>query len=165
MPNGVGPFPAMVCIHGMKSNPELVCGLGESPDYTRNFGVRAVEKGYVVFAPYDVNSQEGRRWLDRKAYLTGGKLQGLKQYKIERVVDYLSQQPRVNAKKIGAYGISWGGRTVDVSWAHWTRGSWLARFRVTSMIIYRRWSRITELHSIHRNCRGLRVFFESFELI
>jgi len=112
VPKGQGPFPAMVCIHGMKSTPEYVCGLEEKPDYTRNFGLRAVQKGYVVFAPYDVNTQEGRRWLDRKAFLIGKKLQALEQFKVERAVDYLSQRPDVNPKKIGAYGISWGGRTV-----------------------------------------------------
>jgi dienelactone hydrolase len=103
--------PALICIHGMAGTPEGVCGLTEHSDYHHRFGFQAVERGYVVFAPLDMNSGARRRWLDRKALLEGERLQGIEQFKIERVVDYLSSRPEVDRTRIGAYGISWGGRT------------------------------------------------------
>ena len=104
--------PALICIHGMGGSPEAVCGLTEKPDYHNNYGLEAVKRGYVVFAPLDVNTQKDRRWLDRKALLVGTRLQALEQFKIVRVVDYLTTRKEVDPKRIGAYGISWGGRTV-----------------------------------------------------
>jgi hypothetical protein len=111
-PKSKGPHPAMICIHGMSSGPEAVCGLAEKPDYTNNFGLQAVQRGYVVFAPLDINNYKTRSWLDRKAILVGQRLQGIEQFKILRITDYLASREDVDPKRIGAYGISWGGRTV-----------------------------------------------------
>jgi hypothetical protein len=102
----------MIAIHGMSSSPEAVCGLAEKPDYTNNFGLQLVHSGFLVFAPLDINSYKTRSPLDRKAILIGQRLQGLEQFKILRITDYLCSRPDVDAKRIGAYGISWGGRTV-----------------------------------------------------
>ena len=111
-PKSKGPHPAMIAIHGMCSSPEAVCGLAEKPDYTNNFGLQLVQRGYLVFAPLDINSYKTRSPLDRKAILIGQRLQGLEQFKILRITDYLCSREDVDPKRIGAYGISWGGRTV-----------------------------------------------------
>ncbi len=111
VPQGKGPFPALICVHGMAGTPEGVCGLAD-PDYHNRFGLKAAERGYIAFAPLDMNTQKKRVWLDRKATLVGQRLQGMEQYKMVRVVDYLVSRPDVDARHIGAYGISWGGRTV-----------------------------------------------------
>jgi dienelactone hydrolase len=103
--------PAVICIHGMGGSPESVCGLADKEDYHQRFGARLAEKGFVVFAPLDINTVKGRSQLDRKAKMVGQRLQGLEQFKIKRVVDYLRQRPEVDGKRIGCYGISWGGRT------------------------------------------------------
>jgi dienelactone hydrolase len=103
---------ALICVHGMGGTPEDVCGLTEKPDYHNRFGLQAVNRGYVVFAPENVNKQKDRSWLDRKAILVGQRLQALEQAKAMRVVDYLASREDVHPKRIGAYGISWGGRTV-----------------------------------------------------
>jgi dienelactone hydrolase len=102
---------AVIAIHGMAGSPESVCGLAEKDDYHQRFGARLAERGFVVFAPLDINTAKGRSWLDRKAKMVGRRLQGLEQFKIQRVVDYLQQRPDVDSKRIGVYGISWGGRT------------------------------------------------------
>lgn len=112
VPKGDGQFPALICVHGMTGTPESLCGLTEKPDYHNRLGAQAVEKGYLVFAPLNVNTQKRRSWLDRKAIMVGQRLQALEQFKFWRVTDYLSGRPDVDPKRIGAYGISWGGRTV-----------------------------------------------------
>jgi dienelactone hydrolase len=111
VPKGTGPFPAMICIHGMQGSPEAVCGLTEKEDYTKRFGLQAVRRGYVVFAPSHVNTVKMRSWLDRKAIEVGQRLQALEQYKLVRLVDYLVARKDVDAKRVGVYGISWGGRS------------------------------------------------------
>jgi dienelactone hydrolase len=106
-----GKRPAVIAIHGMQGSPESVCGLAEKDDYHRRFGARLAEAGFVVFAPLDVNTAKSRQWLDRKAKMAGRRLQGLEQFKVRRVVDYLRQRPEVDGGRVGVYGISWGGRT------------------------------------------------------
>ena len=96
----------------MAGTPEGVCGLSRDATTTTTSACRPSERGYVVFAPLDMNTQKKRIWLDRKAILVGQRLQALEQYKVMRVVDYLSRRKDVDARHIGAYGISWGGRTV-----------------------------------------------------
>lgn len=112
VPNGTGPFPALICVHGMEGTPEGVCGLTEQADYHNRFGLQAVERGYIALAPLDLNNAKKRNWLDRKAIMVGQRLQALEQYKMTRLVEYLASRADVNAERIGAYGISWGGRTV-----------------------------------------------------
>jgi len=106
-----GKRPAVMCLHGMAGTPELVCDIVDKTDYHNRFGLQAVEKGYVVFAPVMMNAAPKRNWLDRKAMMVGERMQGLEQFKIMRVVDYLAARDDVAGDRIGAYGISWGGRT------------------------------------------------------
>jgi len=89
----------------------LRCGLVEKSDYHNRFGLQAVERGYIVFAPVMMNSAEKRNWLDRKAIMVGQRMQALEQFKIMRLIDYLGTREDVAADRIGVYGISWGGRT------------------------------------------------------
>jgi dienelactone hydrolase len=106
-----GKRPALLCLHGMAGTPELVCGIVEQTDYHNRFGLKAVEQGYVVFAPLMMNEWKKRDWLDRKAIMVGERMQALEQFKIKRAVDYLASREDVAAERIGVYGISWGGRT------------------------------------------------------
>jgi dienelactone hydrolase len=112
VPSGEGPFPALILIHGMGGTPEDVCGLTAQPDYHNRFGLQAIQRGYMVFAPLNMNSGKNRSWLDRKAIMIGQRLQALEQVKLMRAVDYLSGRREVDPNRIGAYGISWGGRSV-----------------------------------------------------
>jgi dienelactone hydrolase family protein len=111
-PNGEGPFPALICVHGMSGTPESVCGLTAQPDYLNRFGLQAAQRGYLVLAPLNINSGKDRSWLDRKGIMVGQRLQALEQVKLIRAVDYLTQRRDVAQNRIGAYGISWGGRSV-----------------------------------------------------
>src|SRR5262245_23413346 len=112
VPQGKGPFPALILIHGMGSTPEDVCGLTAQPDYHKRFGLQAVQRGCVVFAPLNINSGKDRSWLDSKSIMIGQRLQALEQVKLMRAVDYLSGRSEIDPNRIGAYGISWGGRSV-----------------------------------------------------
>jgi hypothetical protein len=105
-------FPALVCVHGMGGTPEGVCGLTDDLDYHNRFGLEAVQRGYVVFATLNMNNAQKQSWLDRKGIMVGQRMHGLEQFKHRRVVDYLAGRADVDAARVGAYGISWGGRTV-----------------------------------------------------
>ena len=79
-------------------------------DYHNRFGLQAVQRGYAVLAPLNINSGKKRSWLDRKGIMAGQRLQALEQVKLMRAVDYLSGRREVDPNQIGAYGISWGGQ-------------------------------------------------------
>ncbi|MDQ6706264.1 MAG: alpha/beta hydrolase [Acidobacteriota bacterium] len=111
VPNQAFKNPAVVCIHGMGGSPEQVAGLIEPQDYTRSFGRRLAERGYVVFAPLMTNTGKLRERFDRKAIMIGSRIQWIEQQKIFSVIDLLQSLPEVDAGRIGVYGISWGGRT------------------------------------------------------
>jgi len=112
LPRRPGRRPALIAQHGMGGSPAMTAGLTERDDYLRRFGARAAERGYVVFAPYLVNDPAQRSRLHRKALSLGRTLQGLEQWKIVRVIDFLEALPEVDPARIGGYGISWGGRTM-----------------------------------------------------
>ncbi|MGE0608176.1 MAG: alpha/beta hydrolase family protein [Pirellulales bacterium] len=115
VPKGLKPGerrPALVCVHGMAGTPEGVCGLTEQADYHNRFGQQAAERGYVVLATLNMNNAQKQSWLDRKGTMVGQRMHALEVYKTTRAVDYLCSRADVDTGRIGAYGISWGGRTV-----------------------------------------------------
>lgn len=99
-PEGEGPFPTVVCLHGGSG------GLGISwlVDQVRNRGAvldRLLEEGYAVCFT------EGRR-ENEDAY--GGDVSAVLDHEdVAAVFDYLRGRPFVDADRIGFFGVSHGG--------------------------------------------------------
>jgi len=105
---GKKPFPAVIAVTGHGSFPPHAVGLAEK-DYSEHFGVKLVQRGYVVFSPFIVNSFQKRYMISRMARLCGGAWEGLEIQRIISSVDFLTTLPQVDAHRIGIYGISLGG--------------------------------------------------------
>ncbi len=101
--------PAVFFQHGMAGAPESPAGLLGSDDLYHSIAQRMAEQGFVVWSNRMTNTVDLKARLDRKARMVGQRLQGLEQYIVLRVIDYLASRP--DTGKIGMYGISWGGRT------------------------------------------------------
>jgi len=107
--------PVVVCQHGLEGVPHDT--ITEDPKgggygYYKAFSARLAERGFVVFAPH--NPYRGRdafRVLQRKANPLGKSLFSVIIAQHERILDWLSEQPFVDPKRIGFYGLSYGGKT------------------------------------------------------
>jgi hypothetical protein len=102
--------PVVVCQHGRQGIPRNVV---EGDDaYYHNFAARLAEQGFVTFAPHNLYRGEDRyRWLSRKANGVQASLFSFILGQHDQLLRWLGSLPMVDARRIGFYGLSYGGET------------------------------------------------------
>jgi len=103
--------PVVVCQHGLEGRPQDLCDPTKKNVYF-NFAGALADRGFVVFVPQ--NPYIGRdafRVLQRKANPLKLSLFSFIIRQHERILEWLSAQPFVDADRIGFYGLSYGGKT------------------------------------------------------
>jgi len=107
--------PVVVCQHGLEGVPmDAVTTDPQSPGfrYYKGFAARLAERGFVVFVPHNPYRGEDKfRVLQRKANPLGLSLFSVILAQHQQILSWLSEQPFVDAKRIGFYGLSYGGKT------------------------------------------------------
>ncbi len=103
---------AVITQHGLSGTPEMITGLGMDKDTPyHEFGRHLAEHGYVVFAPLIMHHHPVKQVNDqvRQADAVGMMRIAMVVAKTNRVVDFLSALPFVDPRRIGYYGLSYGG--------------------------------------------------------
>ncbi|MEY2408135.1 MAG: hypothetical protein QOF48_805 [Verrucomicrobiota bacterium] len=107
--------PVVVCQHGLEGVPEdtitddpKAAGFGPY----QAFAARLAERGFVVFAPHNpYRGHDAFRGLQRKLNPLGDSLFSVILAQHDRILDWLCDQPFIDPKRIGFYGLSYGGKT------------------------------------------------------
>jgi len=106
--------PVVVCQHGLEGVPrDTIDGPG-SNGYGpyKAFSARLAERGFIVFAPHNpYRGQDKFRVLQRMANPLGKSLFSVIIGQHEQILNWLEALPFVDPKRIGFYGLSYGGKT------------------------------------------------------
>jgi dienelactone hydrolase len=105
--------PVVVCQHGLEEKPEdLIHGDSEGEHYNHNFAADLANHGFIVYCPQNPYRGGDRfRKLQRLANPLKYSLYSFILSQSERMLDWLATQPFVDPKRIGFYGLSYGGKT------------------------------------------------------
>ncbi len=114
VPKGMKPNerrPVVVCQHGLEGrSQEVVDPTIESP--YNAYGADLANRGFVIYAPQNPYiGQDDFRVIQRKANPVKWSLFSLITRQHERTLEWLAEQPFVDAERIGFYGLSYGGKT------------------------------------------------------
>jgi dienelactone hydrolase len=116
MPNDLKPGekrPVVVCQHGLEGTPfDVVTTDPNAVNYHfyKGFASLLSDRGYITFAPSNLyRGNDKFRVLQRKANPLGLSLFSIMIGQHQRIVEWLKQQPFIDASRIGFYGLSYGG--------------------------------------------------------
>ncbi len=107
-PNG-GTCPLVIVPHGLGGSPEGMFGLEQDTIY-HAYGRELVKAGCAVLAPFDVCSAESRNRLERLCRLADTTLTGIEFTRLQRLLDVVLADPRIDAARVAMWGVSLGGR-------------------------------------------------------
>lgn len=117
VPNDISPGqkrPVVVCQHGLEGLPVdavVTDSTVSAFQYYKGFAARLAERGYVTFAPHNpYRGEDNFRVLQRKANPLGLSLFSVMTGQHQRIVEWLASLTFVDSKRIGFYGLSYGGK-------------------------------------------------------
>lgn len=103
--------PVVVCQHGLEGRPQDTIGEKGYAAY-KAFSAKLAERGFVTFAPQNLYIFTDRfRTLQRKANPIKKTLFSIITPQHQQIVDWLQTLDFVDGKRIGFYGLSYGGKT------------------------------------------------------
>lgn len=99
------PVPIIIVQHGIASTPETPFSPGAYHEYAKGL----LDAGFAVLLPMNLRSVERRNNVERYARLAGTSLPGIELVRVQHLLDYVLADPRVDADRVGMWGVSLGG--------------------------------------------------------
>ena len=104
--------PVVVCQHGLEGRPSDVADPRIDNAYYHQFAVRLAQEGFVTFAPQNPYIGQDRfRIIQRRGHPLKLALFSFILGQHQRILEWLSALPFIDASRIGFYGLSYGGKT------------------------------------------------------
>jgi len=100
------PVPIVIAQHGIGSGPETP--FEDGPSY-HAYAKALLDAGFAVLAPLNMRSIERRNHIQRLGNMAGVGLPGLELVRVQHLLDVVLADPRVDAERVGMWGVSLGG--------------------------------------------------------
>jgi dienelactone hydrolase len=102
----------VVCQHGLEGRPQNVADPNQDHPAYHAFAARLAEQGFVTYAPQNPYIGEDRfRIIQRKGHPLKLSLFSYILGQHQQTLNWLGSLPFVDARRIGFYGLSYGGKT------------------------------------------------------
>ena len=101
--------PLVIAQHGIGSFPERTFGVMDQGDAYHSYSRELVKAGFAVLAPFNLRTQEHRNRIERLCRLADTTLPGIEFVRMQRLLDQVLQDSRVDADRVGMWGVSLGG--------------------------------------------------------
>ncbi|MBZ5591529.1 MAG: hypothetical protein LAP39_04790 [Acidobacteriia bacterium] len=107
--NAPKPVPLVIAQHGIDSFPERVFGVADDQNLYHDYGHQLVQNGFAVLAPINLSFVPNRNRIERLARLADTTLPGIEFRRMQLLLDEVLKDPRIDANRVGMWGISLGG--------------------------------------------------------
>ncbi|HVP49363.1 MAG TPA: hypothetical protein VMT32_22375 [Bryobacteraceae bacterium] len=107
--NAPKPVPLIIAQHGIDSFPERVFGVADDQNLYHDYGHQLVQNGFAVLAPINLSFVPNRNRIERLARLADTTLPGIEFRRMQLLLDEVLKDPRIDANRVGMWGISLGG--------------------------------------------------------
>lgn len=108
--------PFVISLHGGAGTPELVSSIYNGSANYNHQTRRVTDRGANVFAPQlllwhkeTYGNEYNREYLDGRLRMLGGSMTALEIYLLMGAISYFIENEDINAERIGAVGLSYGG--------------------------------------------------------
>lgn len=108
-PNSEKKVPLIIAQHGIGSFPERVFGVLDDGDAYHSYARELVRAGFAVLAPFNLRSIEKRNRIERLSRLADTTLPGIELVRLQRLLDEILADPRIDSERVGMWGVSLGG--------------------------------------------------------
>lgn len=108
-PPGAGkdhPVPIIIVQHGIGSGPETPF---ENGDSYHAYAKALLDAGFAVLAPLNLRSIERRNHIERLGRMANMSIPGIELVRMQHLLDIVLSDPRVDAERVGMWGVSLGG--------------------------------------------------------